>query len=73
MATKWEALGLHCVFLKPTIPENFMSGANWIGKLFWLGSRQDPNPENLKVNLKETAASYFFKNWYVLCEFLLVR
>ncbi|KAI1723441.1 patched family domain-containing protein [Ditylenchus destructor] len=64
MAIQWETDGLHCIFLKPTIPEHQTNECGVFYRLFWMGSRPDPNPENVKHNLKESNAALFFQNWF---------
>ena len=62
--TKWESENRHSVFLKQTVPDNHREFAPVVHRFFWLGSRPDKNPDNLAVNMKESAASYFFQNWF---------
>ncbi|CAG9537740.1 unnamed protein product [Cercopithifilaria johnstoni] len=64
LATEWEAAGLHCVWLQPTIPDTFIKSTSLKCRLFWMGSRADPDPRNLQQNLKDTSAKIFFKEWF---------
>uniref|UniRef100_A0A7E4VFC0 SSD domain-containing protein n=1 Tax=Panagrellus redivivus TaxID=6233 RepID=A0A7E4VFC0_PANRE len=61
---EWERKGLHCVFLKPTLPHSYKNITSVTHKLFWLGSHASPDPTNTSINLKESTASYFFQNWF---------
>lgn len=69
---RWEADGLHCVTGYPIIEENEIDECNFIQKLFCLGSKYDPNPDNLERNLKDSAAALFFQNWFVSNSFVCV-
>ncbi|KAM3721406.1 Patched domain-containing protein [Dirofilaria immitis] len=64
LATEWEAAGLHCVWLQSTVPDTFINSMPLKCRLFWMGSRADPDPKNLKQNLKDTSAKTFFKEWF---------
>lgn len=65
LSIKWESKNLHCIFLKPTISDNFAKKVDLYERWFWLGSQRDPNPENFEKNLKDSGAAIFFKNWFV--------
>uniref|UniRef100_A0A0R3RUM8 SSD domain-containing protein n=1 Tax=Elaeophora elaphi TaxID=1147741 RepID=A0A0R3RUM8_9BILA len=54
LAAEWEAAGLHCVWLQPTVPDTFIKSTSLKYRLFWLGSRAHPDPKNLEQNLKDT-------------------
>ncbi|MFH4975532.1 hypothetical protein AB6A40_002241 [Gnathostoma spinigerum] len=64
LATEWEAAGLHCIWLRPTVPESLTASTSIWNRLFRLGSRAVPNALDVKKNLREPAASYFFRNWF---------
>uniref|UniRef100_A0A0N5AM40 SSD domain-containing protein n=1 Tax=Syphacia muris TaxID=451379 RepID=A0A0N5AM40_9BILA len=64
ITAEWEAKGMHCVFARPTIPESLLKSSSLFGRIFWLGSRPDPDERNLKNNLKDTGAKKFFENWF---------
>uniref|UniRef100_A0AAF5PZN4 SSD domain-containing protein n=1 Tax=Wuchereria bancrofti TaxID=6293 RepID=A0AAF5PZN4_WUCBA len=64
LATEWEAAGLHCLWLQPTVPDTFIKSTPLKYRLFWMGSRADPDPKNLERNLKDTSAKTFFKEWF---------
>ncbi|VDK63891.1 unnamed protein product [Onchocerca ochengi] len=64
LATEWEAAGLHCIWLQPTVPDTFINSTSLKCKLFWMGSRADSDPKNLERNLKDTSAKTFFKEWF---------
>uniref|UniRef100_A0A1I7VYR1 SSD domain-containing protein n=1 Tax=Loa loa TaxID=7209 RepID=A0A1I7VYR1_LOALO len=63
LAIEWEAAGLHCVWLQPTVPDAFIKSTSLKCRLFWMGSRADPDPKNLERNLKDSSAKKFFKEW----------
>uniref|UniRef100_A0AC34QKR6 SSD domain-containing protein n=1 Tax=Panagrolaimus sp. JU765 TaxID=591449 RepID=A0AC34QKR6_9BILA len=56
--TRWESENRHCVFFQETISANDREYSSIFEKIFWLGSRADKKPQ------KESAASYFFQNWF---------
>uniref|UniRef100_A0A915PT93 SSD domain-containing protein n=1 Tax=Setaria digitata TaxID=48799 RepID=A0A915PT93_9BILA len=64
LAVEWEAAGLHCVWLQPTISDTFIKSISVKSRLFWMGSRADPDAKNLEQNLKDTCAKTFFKEWF---------
>lgn len=64
LSIRWESEGKHSLFFCQTINENEIANCNFFQRMFMLGTRVDPNPENLEVNLKESAAALFFQNWY---------
>ncbi|VDN07511.1 unnamed protein product [Thelazia callipaeda] len=59
LAAEWEASGLHCIWFRPTVPDTFIKSSSLACRLFWLGSRADPDPKNLEQNLKDTGAKTF--------------
>ncbi len=64
-----EEQGRHCVFwwcrTVPCDGEKSAERGSLSTRLFWLGSMADPDPRNLEKNLQESAASTFFRDWYV--------
>lgn len=64
LATEWESAGLHCIWLRPTVPETLVKSSSLWTRLFWLGSRADPDPKNLKKNLRDSSAKIFFQDWF---------
>lgn len=63
IAAEWEAAGLHCIWLRPTIPEDDIDSTSFLKRVLWLGSRADPNPQNIEKNLKDTGAKAFYQEW----------
>ncbi|KAI3418365.1 hypothetical protein GPALN_009686 [Globodera pallida] len=64
LAIKWEADGLHCVLLRPTVPEEEADQHSLFTRLFMLGSRAHPDPTKLEINLRDSQAAKFFQNWF---------
>jgi hypothetical protein len=64
LSIKWETNGLHCIFLVPTIPEDDAESVGLFKRLFWLGSKPDPDPNNKLLNLRDSYAAKFFQDWY---------
>ncbi|KAK0429465.1 hypothetical protein QR680_011394 [Steinernema hermaphroditum] len=62
--TQWESEGLHSIWLKPTVPRQLIDDVSLFHRLFWMGSRADPDPTNLKENLKVSGVTIFFRDWF---------
>ncbi|TKR92196.1 hypothetical protein L596_006895 [Steinernema carpocapsae] len=62
--TQWESEGLHSIWLKPTIPQQLKDEVSLFHRLFWMGSRADPDPTNLEQNLKVSGMTIFFRDWF---------
>lgn len=64
LAIQWEANGLHCIWLRPTVPEELASESGLITKLFCLGSSPHPDPKKFEHNLRDSKPARFFQNWF---------
>lgn len=66
LALRNESSGRHTLFGFKTIdPASYeIEECTWYQRWFMLGTRADPEVNNLTVNLKESGAARFFQNWY---------
>ncbi|TKR92204.1 hypothetical protein L596_006902 [Steinernema carpocapsae] len=49
---------------QPTIPQQLKDEVSLFHRLFWMGSRADPDPTNLEQNLKVSGMTIFFRDWF---------
>ncbi|KHN86876.1 Patched domain-containing protein 3 [Toxocara canis] len=64
LTIEWESKGLHCICLRPTVSETLIESTSLWNRLFWLGSRADPDPKNVKKNLRDSSAKVFYQDWF---------
>uniref|UniRef100_A0A914N234 SSD domain-containing protein n=1 Tax=Meloidogyne incognita TaxID=6306 RepID=A0A914N234_MELIC len=64
LSIHWESNGLHCIFLRPTVPEDMDAQSSLMTRLFWLGTAHDPDPKKLELNLRDSKPAHFFQNWF---------